>query len=183
MSDDVMYWPRSRHADARGVVVIAVNYNTRDLIAVLLWSIHRALRDRAQCVLVVDNGSTDGSRALLEGCREAGLCELIANDANRYHGPALNQAMSHLAAREGDALSERPRWVWLLDSDCVVVRADVLTDVISEASSHRAALVGERWWDPWHDCDRLALHSLLIDPRASLASRHATVWRRRRPGL
>ena len=174
MSEAVLHWPCSRRADTGGVVVVAVNYNTRDLIALLVWSIHRALGGQVQSVLVVDNGSTDGSRALLEGCREAGLCELIANNANRYHGPALNQAMSHLAARERDALVERSRWVWLLDSDCLVVRGDVLTDAISAASARSAALVGERWWDPWHGCDRLALHSLLMDP--------ARVWRpSRRP--
>lgn len=183
MSDDVVHWPRSRRPDTGGVVVIAVNYNTRDLIALLLWSIHHALRGQVPSVLVVDNGSTDGSRTLLEGCREAALCELIANDANRYHGPALNQAMSHLAARERDALIERSRWVWLLDSDCVVVRSDVLTDAIGAASARGAALVGERWWDPWHGCDRTGAAFAAHGSRASLAIQHATVSRRWRPRL
>lgn len=79
--------------DARGVAVVTVNYNTRGLVALLLWSIYRTLGGQVRSVIVVDNGSSDGSRSLLEGCRDAGLCELIANDANRYHGPALNQAM------------------------------------------------------------------------------------------
>jgi hypothetical protein len=143
---------------------VTVNYNTRDLAALLLWSIHRTLRDQVWSVTVVDNGSTDGSRPLLERCRDAGLCELIANDANRHHGPALNQAMSHLATRERQERVERVGWVWLLDSDCVVARTDTLDAALSAAADHDAALIGERTWDPWHRCDRVALHSMLFDP-------------------
>jgi hypothetical protein len=143
---------------------VTVNYNTRDLVALLLWSIHRTLGGQVRSVIVVDNGSTDGSRSLLEDCRDAGLCELIANNENRYHGPALNQAMSHLATRERQEHVEPVGWVWLLDSDCVVVRTDTLRDVLSAAADHDAALIGEHTWDPWHRCDRVGLHSMVIDP-------------------
>jgi len=164
VGEDRVCWPRSRRGDARGIAVVTVNYNTRDIVALLLWSIHRTLRGQVPSVIVVDNASTDGSRPLLERCRDAGLCELIANDANRYHGPALNQAMSHLARRERQEQVEPVGWVWLLDSDCILVRTDTLHDALTAAADHDAALIGEHTWDPWHRCDRVALHSLLIDP-------------------
>jgi GT2 family glycosyltransferase len=154
---------------------VAVSYNTRGLIALLLWSIHRLLRGKVAVVVVVDNGSVDGSRALLEVSAEAGLCSLIANDSNRYHGPALNQALSYLAACAERDASEPIGWVWLLDSDCVVVRPDTLVDAIAAATRTTAGLMGERRWDPWQGCDRLAAHSLFLDP--------AQAWRPGSPPL
>lgn len=72
------------------MAVVAVSYNTRDLTALLLWSLYRVLEWRALDVLVVDNGSKDGSAELRAQSQDAGLCDLIANDANVSHGPALN---------------------------------------------------------------------------------------------
>jgi glycosyltransferase involved in cell wall biosynthesis len=163
MSEELVYWPRSRRGDADRVVVATVSYNTRDLIALFVWSVHRLLGNRIHGLIVVDNGSTDGSRELLESWSQAGLCKLIANDTNRYHGPALNQAMSCLAARASRA-DEPAGWAWLLDSDCIVRRPDALDDAVHASATHDAALLGERKWDPWHRCERLALHSLFIDP-------------------
>jgi glycosyltransferase involved in cell wall biosynthesis len=37
--------------------------------------------------VVVDNGSTDGSRELLNALHAAGLIHLIRNRNKRYHGP------------------------------------------------------------------------------------------------
>lgn len=170
MSEPLVRWPRADRGDGTGVAVVTVSYNTRALIAVLLWSLRRLPRDQLRAVVVVDNGSSDGSRDLLEGAAEAGLCSLIANSTNRYHGPALNQALSHLAALEERQVTEPVGWVLALDSDCVVARPDVLTDGLAAAIHTRAALMGERRWDPWNRCDRLAAHTLLLDP--------AQVWRR-----
>jgi glycosyltransferase involved in cell wall biosynthesis len=163
VSDDLVRWPRSsRDADA-AVTIVTVNYNTREHVALLLWSVDRALRGQKLAIVVVDNGSVDGSQALLERCAEAGLCTLIVNDHNRYHGPALNQALSHLATRARQAPSEPVGWVWILDSDCVIVRPDTLSHAAEAASREGAALLGERRWDPWRRCDRLAPYSLFLD--------------------
>ena len=106
--------------------------------------------------MVVDNGSRDGSAELLAEADDAGLCELMANDTNVFHGPALNQALSWLAGRRPLA-----QWVWVLDSDCVVARPDTLFKVLAVAD---AALVGEPGWDPWHQYETLGLYSLLLVP-------------------
>lgn len=140
-----------------GVTVVSVSYNTKELTALLLWSLHRILAPSDVSVLVVDNASTDGSAELLRGARDAGLCTLIENDTNLGHGPGLNVAMSAMQANEADR-------VWILDSDCVVTRPDALREPLSAYPG--AAIVGEPHWDPWHEQERFELYSLLLDPAA-----------------
>jgi glycosyltransferase involved in cell wall biosynthesis len=145
------------------VIVAIANYNTKPHIARLLWSLHRFLGDELQSVVVVDNGSSDGSVALLQAAAAAGLCELIANPQNRHHGPALSQAISHLAQAHQSWPGRRP-WIWLLDSDCIIARADVATQAIAAAGAANAALVGEAFWNRWNEQDQFAGFSLLLDP-------------------
>lgn len=144
--------------------MVVVNHNTRRLIAQLIYSLYRTLRPPAFRLVVVDNGSSDGSAELLSAVAAAGLCDLIGNPDNWYHGPGLNQGVSYLAEaarRDGEAPASA---VWLLDSDCVVVRPDALSAPSALMRETGAALVGQRGYDPSDDDVLLALHSLLIDP-------------------
>ena len=115
MHDDIVRWP-DRPVTPGQVAVITVSFNTRELTALLLWSLRRILEWDSLEIVVVDNGSKDGSAELLAGIAAAGGCRLLANATNRAHGPALTQAMSFLASRESDL----PEWVWVLDSDVVI---------------------------------------------------------------
>lgn len=154
---------------ARGdaqVSVVTVSFNTVELTALLLWSLHRVLEDDVD-VLVVDNGSTDGSAQLLAEAADAGLCHLLLNDVNIHHGPALNQAMDTVLEQEA-----APHHVWILDSDVVICRAEALRDALAVAARDDAAIVGERHWDQWKRMHRFELYSLLLDL--------AQVWR---PGV
>jgi hypothetical protein len=54
--------------------------------------------------------------------------------------------------------------VWLLDSDCVVLRPDALSAQCAVMDDTGAALVGQRGYDTSDAEDLLGLHSLLIDP-------------------
>ncbi|HRW08870.1 MAG TPA: glycosyltransferase [Caldilineaceae bacterium] len=162
-SDTPVWWPPTASKAPTGVVIASVNYNTKGLIAQLLWSIHRFLGDSVQSIVIVDNGSTDGSVELLQAVAAAGLCELIVNAENRHHGPALSQAISYLAQRQQSQPAGHP-WVWLLDSDCLIARADAATAAIDAATVAHAALVGEAYWNQWHDRDRFSGFSLLLDP-------------------
>jgi len=164
MVDGVVPWPDRPAAPGR-VAVVTVSYNTRELTALLLWSLRRILDWESLETVVVDNGSKDGSAELLARIDAAGGCRLIPNASNLMHGPALTQAMSFLASRG----SQLPRWVWVLDSDVVVSRPDVLHKAVERAAQTDAAIVGESWWDRWNHMDRFLAYALLIDP--------ARVWR------
>jgi glycosyltransferase involved in cell wall biosynthesis len=145
------------------VCVVTVSFNTLELTSLLLWSLHRVLEDEVD-VLVVENGSTDGSAELLAEAADAGLCRSLSNAANIHHGPALNQAMDAVVEQEAP-----PRHVWILDSDVVICRGDALRDALAVVARDDAAIIGERHWDQWRRMHRFELYSLLVDP--------AQVWR------
>ena len=164
MPDSLVRWPDATATPGR-VAVITVSYNTRELTALLLWSLRQVLAWESLEIVVVDNGSRDGSAELLAKIDAAGGCRLIPNAGNVMHGPALTQAMSFLAARR----TGLPRWIWVLDSDVVISRPDALRLAVREAEEAHAAIVGESWWDDEHGMDCFLAYSLLIDP--------ARVWR------
>lgn len=166
-------WPIDRD-DAEPVrkpattAIVTVNHNTRDLITQLIWTIYRTLGpDGFARILVVDNASTDGSREILLALADDGLIDLIASDRNSYHGPGLNAAFDRLALdrHNGELLIDA---VWVLDSDCVVLRPDVLSLATRAMTATNAALVGQPVQDRWN-AGTFGLHSLLVDP--------ARVWR------
>ena len=169
----VMEWPaRPTSIDTPvRVAVITVNYNTRLLIAQLIYSLYGRLgKEQLAQLLVVDNASTDGSRELLERMAGSGLCELIVNDGQRYHGPALNQAMNRLAEQEEvGILTRHIDYVWVLDSDCVIIRPDTLTEATRALQRSGAALAGQASANQWHAEETIGLFSLLFDP--------SQVWR------
>jgi glycosyltransferase involved in cell wall biosynthesis len=160
VAGDVAWWPAGSKGTPGGVAVLTVSYNTRELTALLLWSLHRILAWPDLEIVVVDNGSRDGSAELLAEAAAAGVCVLLANDVNRQHGPGLKQGISWLAARPGPL----PAWIWILDSDVVVARPGALSGALAVARDRSAALVGEPQWDPWHQAERFGLYSLLMDP-------------------
>ena len=165
---DVVWWPAAPEPRGDQVAVVSVSYNTRELTGLLLWSLRRIVHWPGLEIVIVDNGSSDGSAGLLAQAAQAGLCTVLANDSNRQHGPGLSQGISWLAARPGP----RPAWIWVLDSDVVAARSDVLHAALAAARSEQAALVGEPQWDQWHQAEQCGLYSLLLDP--------ARVWR---PGI
>ena len=160
-----MWWPRAPGASRGRVAVVSVSINTRELTGFLLWSLRRIVNWPGLEIVIVDNGSCDGSAELLAEAGQAGVCVLLANDVNRQHGPGLNQGISWLASRPGPL----PAWIWIVDSDIVAARPDVLSAALAAADSDSAALVGEPQWDQWHQIERFGLYSLLLDP--------AQVWR------
>lgn len=158
-------WPHPDATAAGGRPgIVVVNYNTRRLVAQLIYSLYRTLRPPVFSLVVVDNGSTDGSAELLSAVAAAGLCDLVRNPDNRYHGPGLNQGVSHLAevTRRDGAVPISS--VWLVDSDCVVLRPDALSAPGAVMRDTGAALVGQRGYDTSDEDELLGLHSLLIDP-------------------
>lgn len=140
-------WPQQRdnETDRHSIGIVTVNFNTRDHIARLIYSVYRTLgRDRVARLVVVDNRSTDGSVEFLTAVRDAGLIDLITNSRQRYHGPGVNQGIRHLCrVTRADRRDGVIDYVWVLDSDTVVMRADVLDHAVDELKRHRAGVAGE----------------------------------------
>ncbi len=76
---------------ANDLSVIIVNWNTRDLLADCLRSIHDTVHDLEYEVFVVDNASTDGSVAMVR--EQFPAVHLIENSENVGFARANNQAM------------------------------------------------------------------------------------------
>jgi N-acetylglucosaminyl-diphospho-decaprenol L-rhamnosyltransferase len=93
------------------VAVIVINFNTSALArrAVETAAADLALAPgHAWTAIIVDNASSDGGPALLQGLPQT---RVIANDTNAGFGAAINQAARATGAR----------LLWLLNPDCEVV--------------------------------------------------------------
>ncbi len=81
-----------------------------------IGDIVRRTREQLDCVLVIDDGSTDKTA---QRAREAGA-EVIVHDQNRGKGEAIKTGLTHwfAAAHSSAAILNREiRWAVLLDSD------------------------------------------------------------------
>ena len=94
--------------DLMDISVIIVNWNTRELLRNCLESIFRTIRDITYEIIVVDNGSHDGSVAMLRD--QYSDVKVIQNAENRGFGAANNQAMRIMAGQ----------YALLLNSDTVL---------------------------------------------------------------
>lgn len=152
------------------MAIVFVNYNTLELTAYLLFSIFRVLgRDQISRIVAVDNNSTDGSRQLLEAFASQGMLDLIANRRQYYHGPAINQAITFLAAQQHKKEGKRIDYIWILDSDVILLRRDAVHNAVRFLEIQKAAAVGQFQYDALPE-GYAHVSSLLIDP--------AKTWRR-----
>jgi GT2 family glycosyltransferase len=94
VASDVVWWPGAPQASRERVAVVSVSCNTRELTGFLLWSLRTIVDWPGLEIVIVDNGSRDGSAELLAGAGRAGVCALLANDVNCQHGPGLSQGIS-----------------------------------------------------------------------------------------
>ena len=118
------------------VSVLLVSWNTRSLTEACLASLSASMAAGLRCeVIVVDNGSTDGSVELLRRLPDV---ILIENDENRGYAEAVNQAYARSTGR----------LVLLLNSD-IEFRPGALSALLQFLDEHpRAAGVGPRYLNP-----------------------------------
>jgi len=114
------------------LAVCIVNWNTREHLARCLESLRAHAADLAPTVVVVDNGSRDGSADLVR--QRFPEVHLLANSENRGYAAATNQA---LAAVQAD--------YWLLLNPDVVVQPGSVQYLVEFLRTHpRAGAVAPR---------------------------------------
>ena len=151
------------------VVGVSVNYNRLDVTLQMLYSVYRVLDEAPKRMIIVDNGSTDGSVEFLADLDAAGLITLVRNRLSREHGPGLNRGVA-----EARKLEPNCSLVWLLDSDVFMVRPDTLTAASSFLHDGELVMCGPENSDANGVPGGYAhISCLLFDPRP--------VWRRPTP--
>ncbi len=116
--------------------VIVVNWNTRDLLAQCLQSVYDTAGDLACEVLVVDNGSTDGSVEMVES--RFPQARLFRNAENVGFARANNQALEQI----------KGRYALLLNSDTIVFPGALFSLVTFADRYPQAGIVGCRLVNP-----------------------------------
>jgi GT2 family glycosyltransferase len=111
------------NAQPLDVSVVIVNWNTRDILRDCLASVFAETKGLSFEVIVVDNGSTDGSVEMVR--REFSQAILIANTENKGFGAANNEGIRW--ARGG--------YVLLLNSDTVIL-SRAIPEVVRFADQH-----------------------------------------------
>lgn len=114
--------------------VIAVNWNTRELLRDCLKSVYEQAGNVNFEVIVIDNASVDDSCNMVRGLFPK--VTLIANDTNKGYAAALNQGMR----------VARGRYFLLLNSDTVVCDS-AIEKTIKYADEHpQVGVVGCQVW-------------------------------------
>lgn len=117
------------------VSVCIVAWNAADDLARCLDALPDGAGGAAMQVIVVDNGSTDHTRAVVSGRSDV---ELIVNERNRGITPGRNQAL-HRA---------RGRFVLMLDADTIPQPGSVATLVEYLDAHPHVGLAGAKLTDP-----------------------------------
>jgi GT2 family glycosyltransferase len=99
------------------ISIIIVNYNVKEFVKNLLFSLHKALENYSSEIIVVDNASSDGS---VEDIKEKfPYVKVIANKDNVGFGKANNQGLE----------ISKGKYIVLLNPD-TIVREDTFSKII-----------------------------------------------------
>ena len=104
------------------ISIIIVNYNVKEFVKNLLYSLHKALENYSSEIIVVDNASSDGSVENIE--KKFPYVKVIANKNNVGFGKANNQGLS----------IAKGKYIVLLNPD-TIVREDTFSKLIEFINS------------------------------------------------
>ncbi len=142
ISGERVLQPASVTADAsRGVWVVVVNYNTAGLLERCLQALRASSLDRPCTVMVVDNGSRDGSVELLRERFPEVL--LLETGHNIGFARANNVALRRILALVPERIRHKHA-VLLLNSDCFVEPDTIQRLVAVLDSDPGVAIVGPK---------------------------------------
>lgn len=146
------------------ILVLIVNYRTAALTAQAMEAILPEVRSRGDAhILIVDNGSADGSVALLTEAIARldadGFCSLLALDDNRGFAAGNNAGLDqYRAAADIHGGARWPDYTWLLNPD-TIAKPHALGALVEFLSVHRqAGLAGGRCLRPDRSIRPSAFH-------------------------
>ncbi len=111
----------------KSVAIIIVNWNQKKLLATCLSSLKKKTNYSAYNVVVVDNGSLDGSAELVK--QSFPWADVLALDRNYGFSVGNNQGIMHSLKKL------KPDYVLLLNNDVEIVQPDWLSRMVSAAES------------------------------------------------
>ncbi len=116
------------------VTGVIINFQTPDLTRKAIESLRQFYPHLP--LLLVDNGSEDNSRASLQEfqLRFPATTQLLFNQRNLYHGPAMHQAMGEVASS----------FVLFLDSDCEIHRGGFIEGMAEIANQDNLCYAVEK---------------------------------------
>ena len=108
--------PIDQICESPAYTVIMAVHNALEMTRLATLQTLRHLRKHDARLLVVDNGSNDGTETWLRMLAERGDIDLIRSDNNQGHGPALELARKHttspyLVTLDSDAFPLRDDWL------------------------------------------------------------------------
>lgn len=133
-------------ANARSVWIVVLNWNGLSDTLTCLQSLQQ-LRYPEHRIVVVDNGSTDGSADALRGARSSTGFELIEAERNLGYAGGNNLGIRH-------ALDNGAEFILILNNDTVVDPL-LLDELVGSAERHPEAGCFGPWIFYMHDPDRL----------------------------
>jgi hypothetical protein len=151
----------------RGATVAIVNWNSLDLLCDVVRALERfgpPQGGRLE-ILVVDNGSVDGSRAWLRSQRRAGRLRCVLLPRNVFHGPAMDLAFL-LAGTE---------YVVALDVDAFPVADAWLDALIEPLRDHKFVSGAQALRGYIHPCC-LAMRTAYFARRRHTFTPHVGTW-------
>lgn len=139
------------------VAIIIVNWNGKEILRDCLKSLRRTDYPNYK-VIVVDNGSTDGSASMVE--KEFPEVDLICNEQNLGFVKANNIGMRH-------ALKHNSAYVLLLNNDTIITQKDWLKRMVEVARANpEVGIVGLKLLFPDGRTQRIILRTYIpYDPR------------------
>jgi glycosyltransferase involved in cell wall biosynthesis len=113
----------------KDVTAVIINYKTFDLTQRAIKSFRSYYPDVP--LLLIDNGSNDDSTFILEKLVKASptSIELIINDKNIHHGPAMHQAIQRTSSE----------YILFIDSDCEIRQGgfiELMLNLLSESDQN-----------------------------------------------
>lgn len=131
------------------VSLITVNYNTLELAKLMLLTFSELISGttKVQHVVVVDNGSKDGSLNFFQKFTDSSIVKCVRNKGLSNHASGLRFGINHIANIELKTdVNKRTNLYLIVDSDIIFLK-NPLPTMINQINEQEAGLIGEIQYD------------------------------------